>query len=300
METKSSHHDPVLIQEIIASATGCPRGILSFLDCTFGRGGHTRRLLQTFPSATATATDQDPEALEHGRSVFSEEISSGRLRLVHSRFADHLKMTDERYDFILMDLGVSSPQLDQGQRGFSFLHDGPLDMRMNPAMGPKASDLIHESEEEELLRIFKELGEVRNPFRVVRALVHDRKTIRFETTKQLADMIARIDGWKRKGFHPATQYFMALRLAVNEELEQVAESLEPAIHRLNEDGRLAVISFHSLEDRIVKNTFKAALHLGSLVNKKVIVPSDEEQETNPRSRSAKLRVFQKNSNSSAP
>ncbi|MBX9768875.1 MAG: 16S rRNA (cytosine(1402)-N(4))-methyltransferase RsmH, partial [Bdellovibrionales bacterium] len=246
METKSSHHDPVLIQEIIESATGCTRGILHFLDCTFGRGGHTRRLLQTFPSAKATATDQDPEALQYGRDVFSEEISAGRLNLVQTRFADYLKETKENFDFILMDLGVSSPQLDQGQRGFSFLHDGPLDMRMNPNVGPKASDLIHDSEEEELMRIFKELGEVRNPFRVVRALVHDRKTIRFETTKQLADMIARIDGWKRKGFHPATQYFMALRLAVNEELDQVAESLEPAMRRLNEDGRLAVISFHSL------------------------------------------------------
>jgi 16S rRNA (cytosine1402-N4)-methyltransferase len=293
VETKSSHHDPVLIKEIIESATACTRGVLYFLDCTFGRGGHTRRLLDVFPAATGIATDQDPEALDHGRSVFSDEIAKGRLTLVHSRFADYLKGTNEKFDFILMDLGVSSPQLDQGQRGFSFQHDGPLDMRMNPAHGLTARQLIHESTEEELMGIFKDLGEVRNPFRVVRALVHDRKTIRFETTKQLADMIARIDGWKRKGYHPATQYFMALRLAVNEELDQVAESLVPAIRRLNDQGRLSVITFHSLEDRIVKNTFKASLHLGSLVNKKVIVPKDQEQSTNPRSRSAKLRIFQK-------
>ena len=266
-----------------------------FLDCTFGRGGHTRELLETFPLARGVAIDQDPDALRFGRENFGDWVGQ-RLDLVASTFADYLRATDRRFDFIMMDLGVSSPQLDQGQRGFSFIHDGPLDMRMNPHQARTAADIIHESTDEELMEIFKELGEVRNPFRVVRALLHDRKTIRFESTRQLADMIARIDGWRRKGFHPATQYFMALRLAVNAELEQVAEALVPAIERLNESGRLAVITFHSLEDRIVKNTFKASLHLGSLVNKKVIVPSDEEQKINPRSRSAKLRIFQKNQN----
>lgn len=267
-----------------------------FLDCTFGRGGHTRKLLETFPLSQGVATDQDPEALQFGRENFGDLINR-RLELVASTFGDYLRQTTRHFDFILMDLGVSSPQLDQGQRGFSFIHDGPLDMRMNPNAGRTAADIIHESSDEELMEIFKELGEVRNPFRVVRALVHDRKTIRFHSTRQLADMIARIDGWTRKGFHPATQYFMALRLAVNAELEQVAEALVPAIERLNEGGRLAVISFHSLEDRIVKNTFKGSLHLGSLVNKKVIVPTDAEQKTNPRSRSAKLRIFQKTQNS---
>ncbi|MFN8942997.1 MAG: 16S rRNA (cytosine(1402)-N(4))-methyltransferase RsmH, partial [Pseudobdellovibrionaceae bacterium] len=182
--------------------------------------------------------------------------------------------------------------LDDGSRGFSFLHDGPLDMRMNRNQELSAARVLNESSEEELNQIFRNYGEVNSPYRVTRAIVNDRKIKNYETTREVASLIERVDGWRKKGFHPATQYFMALRLVVNSELDGLEKSLPKVMDCLKDKGLLAVLSFHSLEDRIIKNVFKSS-ELGQNIIKKVIVASDEEVAKNPRSRSAKLRFFQK-------
>jgi 16S rRNA (cytosine1402-N4)-methyltransferase len=194
---------------------------------------------------------------------------------------------------MLLDLGVSSPQLDVAERGFSFYHDGPLDMRMDQRREQSAADVVNNIDEDDLTELFKTLGEIPRPYKVVRAIVHDRKTEPFTTTRQLASMIERVEGWSRKGHHPATRYFMALRLYVNRELELLEQALPDLIAGLNDQGRLAVITFHSLEDRIVKNFFKTHAELGKPVNKKVIIAKWPERKSNPRARSAKLRVFQR-------
>ena len=267
-------------------------------DGTFGRGGHTSAVMSAFPSAKMVAFDWDEEAIKFGHERFAQEIAEGRLQLVRANFQDFAKerekFADLKFDRMLLDLGVSSPQLDQAHRGFSFYHDGPLDMRMDQRLSTTAADLVNELDEQDLARLFIEYGEVQRPFRVVNAIVKDRAERKpFESTKELASMIERVDGWQKKGSHPATRYFMALRLKVNEELEGLSRSLPAMIESLAEGGRLAVITFHSLEDRIVKQIFKQHLHVGHLVNRKVIKPDDEETRVNPRARSAKLRVFEK-------
>ncbi|GIL16750.1 MAG: ribosomal RNA small subunit methyltransferase H [Oligoflexia bacterium] len=286
-------HTPVMLKEILEAfdpvikASEQPR----YFDGTFGRGGHLKALLDRYPHLTAVATDRDPEAIEYGRHTFAKEIEQGRLELVHCNFSDFDAERFGLFDCMLIDLGVSSPQLDQGQRGFSFYHEGPLDMRMDTTQGSTAADLVNTLDEEELNKLFQELGEIPKPYRVVRAIVHDRKEKPFETTRELAGLIERVEGWRRKGFHPATQYFMGLRLKVNQELESVEKALTPLIHGLKSKGRFAVLTFHSLEDRIVKNVFKDREELGAPLTKKVIKPEWNETKDNPRARSAKLRVF---------
>lgn len=297
---QSSGHIPVLLQEILQFANtaktqaGSP---FRYFDGTFGRGGHLKAILDLDPGSQALAFDQDPEAIEFAQTHFKEMIDSQRLSVLHRNFASFQPEEFEKFSFMLVDLGVSSPQLDQGERGFSFYHDGPLDMRMNSTEGFTAADVLAEYSEEELNEIFKGFGEVPRPFRVTRAIVHDRKEKPFTTTRQLAGLIERVEGWRKKGHHPATQYFMALRLVVNRELEVVENSIENLVLGLKSKGLLAVLTFHSLEDRIVKNKFKELAGekgLGNIINKKVIIASREESENNPRSRSAKLRVFEKN------
>lgn len=269
---------------------------LRYLDGTLGRGGHLRAILDRWPQITAVAFDQDPTAIAYAKENFATEIQQNRLQLVHRNFSEYTLEEFGTFDGMLLDLGVSSPQLDQADRGFSFYHDGPLDMRMNPQKGLTAADIIATFSEEQLIEIFKSYGEIQRPFRVVRAIIADRQTKPFLRTRDLAGLIERVDGWQRKGFHPATQYFMALRLVVNQELEILEPSLLKLVHGLRPKGRIAVLTFHSLEDRIVKNTFKSFESVegfGSVVNKKVIVPGREEEVANPRSRSAKLRVFEK-------
>lgn len=277
-------------QTVTPSAKELP---LRYLDGTLGRGGHLRAILDRWPQITAVAFDQDPTAIAYAKENFATEIQQNRLQLVHRNFSEYTVEEFGTFDGMLLDLGVSSPQLDQADRGFSFYHDGPLDMRMNPQKGLTAADVIATFSEEQLLEIFKNYGEIQRPFRVVRAIIADRQTKPFLRTRDLAGLIERVDGWQRKGFHPATQYFMALRLVVNQELEILEPSLLKLVHGLRPKGRIAVLTFHSLEDRIVKNTFKEFESLGFPVNKKVIVPSREEESSNPRSRSAKLRVFEK-------
>jgi len=263
-----------------------------YLDGTLGRGGHLGYFLSTVPKLRAIAFDQDPEAIAYAKTEFSKEIYEGRLELVHGNFASYNSEIHGAYDAGLVDLGVSSPQLDQGHRGFSFIHDGPLDMRMNSMTGETAADVINNYDEEDLITIFKKYGEIFKPYRVTRAIVHDRREKPFQTTLQLAGLIERVDGWRKKGFHPATQYFMALRLYVNQELQSVEQGIPALLHGLRSKGRLSVLTFHSLEDRIVKYLFRES-DLGAPVNKKVLVPSEQEEKSNSRSRSAKLRTFER-------
>lgn len=298
-------HIPVLLPELIemlkpvieTQITENPDRQFRYFDGTFGRGGHLKALLDRFPNLSAVAMDQDPEAIEYAQKNFADWIASGRLQVLHGNFAEFSAEKWGQFDMMLLDLGVSSPQLDQGHRGFSFYHEGPLDMRMDTTRGPTAADLIRDLDEEELNEMFKELGEISRPYRVSKAIVSDRKEKPFVTTRDLAGLIERIEGWHRKGHHPATQYFLALRLKVNRELEVTSEILQPLVYGLRSKGRLAILTFHSLEDRIIKNKFKdfasPDMQLGLIVNKKVIQADWHQAKENPRARSAKLRVFER-------
>jgi len=292
-------HIPVLLNDILEMFAPVieaqPDAKLKYFDGTFGRGGHLKALLEKYPQLSAVAVDQDPDAIRYAQENFKEWIAEGRLQIHHANFSDYTKERFGEFDLMLLDLGVSSPQLDEGPRGFSFYHEGPLDMRMNNSTGITAADVVRDLSEEELNDVFKNLGEIPKPYRVTRAIVHDRDEKPFLTTRDLAGLVERVEGWHRKGFHPATQYFMALRLYVNRELEVVENSLEKLVHGLRSKGRLGVLTFHSLEDRIVKNKFKElaeTMDAGSIVNKKVIQAEWNEAKENPRARSAKLRVFE--------
>lgn len=285
----SGIHVPVLLNEVIESFSSfLGRKDLVYFDGTFGRGGHARGLIQAYHPVTMYASDQDEEAVKHAHKEFPE------IQIQHENFLDFARRQHKkiRCDMILLDLGVSSPQLDQSERGFSFNKEGPLDMRMNQQGKLTAQQIINEFSEDDLISIFKEFGEIQKPQRVVRAIIKDRVEKPFTSTLQLSGLIERVDGWQKKGFHPATQYFMALRLVINQELDVVEVALPLLIDLLVEGGRISIITFHSLEDRLVKNIFKNSAQ-GFLVHKKVIVPSEEECKLNPRARSAKLRVFQR-------
>ncbi len=265
-----------------------------YLDVTLGRGGHLKAILDKYPHVSAVAFDQDIDAIIYAQKLFETEIAEGRLQLVHGNFLNYSPEVHGNFDFALADLGVSSPQLDQAERGFSFYHTGPLDMRMDQSLTQKASDILAEYSEAQLIELFKNLGEVSSPFRVVRAIVFDRKTKPFETTTQLSGLIERVDGWRKKGVHPATQYFLALRLEVNQELVVAQEGVRGLALGLKPQARMAVLTFHSLEDRIIKRLFKEQLtQWGRPLFKKVIEPTREELLSNPRSRSSKLRVFER-------
>lgn len=289
-------HKPVLLDEVLRLAKeNSPRVIL---DGTFGRGGHTRAMLDSIPGAKVLGIDQDLEAVAHARREFSQQITAGRFSIQHFNFHNVASLEsrpEQGFDVILLDLGVSSPQLDDAARGFSFYNDGPLDMRMDQTLKYSAADVVNTWPEVELLDLFTTLGEVRRPQRVVRAIVNDRKEKPFTTTRELASLIERVEGWSRKGHHPATRYFLALRMAVNNELSGLEACLQDLMRALSPTGRLIVITFHSLEDRIIKYAFKQSRELGGPLFKKVVVPTREEESANPRSRSAKLRVFQRGS-----
>lgn len=293
----SHSHRPVLFDEVMKQAADTAAdlgGLRIALDATFGRGGHTRGLLERFPDLTMVAVDQDPDAIAFGEREFAREIAAGRLRLLNVNF-DQIEFSGgERFDFILFDLGVSSPQLDRAERGFSFYAKGPLDMRMDPRRSRSAADVVNGAPAQELSEIFKTLGEVERPDRVVRAIVEDRKSRLFTDTLALASLVERVDGWSKKGFHPATQYFMALRLYVNRELEAIESALPIAVARLTPGGRLAVITFHSLEDRIVKQYVRTVEGtLGESTPRRSIEPTFVEVQANSRARSARLRVFRR-------
>lgn len=296
-----SLHAPVLLNEVMQMSRECPIPIRWILDGTFGRGGHTKEFLKQFPEAKVVGLDRDPEAIEYGQKAFAQEISEHRLSLIHGNFHQlktilesrkHQSIAPEGFSLILLDLGVSSPQLDEGHRGFSFYHEGPLDMRMDTTQGITAADIVNTWPEVELLQIFKEIGEIHRPHRTVSRIIEHRKERPFVSAQDLAQLIERSEGWHRKGHHPATRYFMALRIVVNDELDGLKSCIPDFMRALSDGGRLLTITFHSLEDRILKYAFKEA-EGGWPVNKKVIVPEREEILANPRSRSSKLRVFQR-------
>jgi 16S rRNA (cytosine1402-N4)-methyltransferase len=308
---------PVLLAEVLGALQPHPGGI--YIDGTVGGGGHAALLLQRAqPGGHLLGIDADPAALEATAARFaalpSDLARPESYRLVHSSF-EHLGSVARAHGFaavdgILLDLGVSSHQLDTPARGFSFGADGPLDMRLDPTGGPTAADLVADLDEKELANLIYRYGEERGSRRIARRIAEQRQHQPITTTGQLAALVARALGSSGKGnrrrspIHPATRTFQALRIAVNRELEQLESVLPQAVELLRPGGRLAVISFHSLEDRIVKTFFRAESGYGGseapdqpirvrIITKKPVEASDDEVRTNPRSRSARLRVAER-------
>ena len=261
------------------------------MDCTFGRGGHSLALLKSFPKSSIVALDRDRIAVEFAK----KHISHSQVTVLHQNFYQFPLTNTETFDLILMDLGPSSPQLDQRERGFSFYKEGPLDMRMDQSQSLTAKHIINSWTKKELIELFQQYGEIKKPYLVVEQILKARKKQKIETTTQLAGIIKQYSRSSRWNKHPATQWFLALRIAVNQELEGLKQSLPLYLPLLNSQGFFVVISFHSLEDRIVKHSFKDFVKNQQAIfyNKKVIRPQKEERLKNPRSHSAKMRVIQK-------
>jgi 16S rRNA (cytosine1402-N4)-methyltransferase len=296
----------VLLGEVCEALDARRGGI--FVDGTFGAGGYTRAILSADPRNHVIAIDRDPDAIAAGAALVAQ--SKNRLSLIPGRFGDLDALLADRgiasVDGVVLDIGVSSMQLDEAERGFSFRQDGPLDMRMERE-GPSAADLVNEAPESELADIFYHYGEERRARAVARAILEMRRRQRIETTQQLADLVAGLIRQEPGAVHPATRVFQALRIAVNDELGELVRALHAAERVLKPGGRLAVVTFHSLEDRIVKQFFAArtgragggSRHLPTqesaapsfrAVTKGPVGPSDAEVARNPRARSAKLRA----------
>jgi 16S rRNA (cytosine1402-N4)-methyltransferase len=293
----------VLRERALEALAVTPGGL--YLDATLGAGGYTRAILAT-EATRVVALDRDPSAIAAGAELVAD--FAGRLTLVETRFGDLTDAAEEfaPFDGIVLDIGVSSMQLDEAERGFSFRLDGPLDMRME-ASGKSAADLVNEADEEHLADILFHYGEERLARKIARALVGDRKSAPFTSTKALGDLVARIVPHKPTEIHPATRTFQALRIAVNDELSELVHALEAAERVLKAEGRLVVVTFHSLEDRIVKQFFAhrsgrgrapsrllpgepaAAEPTFVVPGRQPIFPDAAETGTNPRARSAKLR-----------
>jgi len=272
---------------------------LRYLDCTVGRCGHAAEILAaSAPDGIVIGIDRDPGAIEADRALLAQFGS--RLVLIKGNFVDLKRHLAERgisqVNGVLFDLGVSSPQIDDPARGFSFQAEGPLDMRMDPSSGRTAADIVNGAGESDLADMIYQFGEERYSRRIARAIVRSRAARPLRTTSELVSVIeSSVPGAYRRGrIHCATRTFQALRIAVNRELEHLEPALRDAVDVLTPGGRLCVISFHSLEDRIVKRTFRALS--GStlaVLTKKPQVPGDEEIARNPRARSAKLRVAER-------
>jgi len=285
-------HMPVLLNEVIEYLNLNENKII--IDCTIGEGGHAKKILESLgPSGILLGIDQDQDALVAARERLAP--FGKRVDLIWGNFINLEKILREKemvkVGGILFDLGVSSLQLNRKERGFSFLREGPLDMRMNKAQRINASHLINKTSHKELQNILYEFGEERWAKRIARAIVREREKTPVTTTIQLARIIERALPYRGR-IHPATRTFLALRLRINGELENLREVLPPTVDSLKKKGRICIISYHSLEDRIVKNSFKDFAHQGKLkiLTKKPITPTIEEVRVNPRSRSAKLRV----------
>ena len=306
------HHKSVLLDECIQGLNIKPDGI--YLDGTLGGAGHSSQIVRRLTTGRLIGVDRDQVALEAAAQRLAPWKE--RVTLVHSNFKDIDGILDrpgiEKVDGMLFDLGVSSPQLDDGQRGFSYMADAPLDMRMNREDRLTAYDVVNQWPREELRRILYEYGEERYAPQIAGAIDRKRQNAPIETTLQLVDVLrgALPAQALREKQHPAKRSFQAIRIAVNDELGSVRQMLEEAIPRLNPQGRLAVITFHSLEDRIVKSAMAAAAKgctcppefpvcvcgkkpQVKLINRKPITSSPEELEENPRARSAKLRVCER-------
>jgi 16S rRNA (cytosine1402-N4)-methyltransferase len=303
-------HLSVLLQPSIEALNVRPAGI--YLDGTFGRGGHSRLIMDSLgEDGRLIAIDRDPQAVAYAEEMFAGDT---RFEMVHSSF-DRLGDVAEqsgvmgRVDGILLDLGVSSPQLDQAERGFSFGKDGPLDMRMDNTQGESAADWLKRAESREIAEVLKVYGEERHAKRIARAIVAAREEAPIETTGRLAEVVAKANPSWEKNKHPATRSFQAIRIHINGELEAIKTCLGQVLEVLALGGRLAVISFHSLEDRIVKRFMRDQAKGDSFppgvpvredqlqprlkLIGKAISPSEEEIDVNPRARSAVLRVAER-------
>lgn len=292
----ASFHEPVLADAVVSWLL--PRSGSVLVDATCGTGGHARALLpKLLPDGKLIAIDQDPDALQVAEKRLVEFESQVSFR--HGNFrnlSDVLGAVGvDRVHGILADLGMSSPQVDVAERGFSFLREGPLDMRMDSQQKRTAEHLVNQLPSSELEQIIRTYGEDRFAARIARAIAAERKRAPIRTTTQLAEIIRRSVPGARGRIHPATRTFQALRISVNDELGALEALLEEAPSLLLAGGRLAIITYHSLEDRMVKQAFVAAEEAGSLqrLTKKVIKPSDDEISRNPRARSAKMRVAEK-------
>jgi 16S rRNA (cytosine1402-N4)-methyltransferase len=314
-------HESVLAAEVLDYLAPRDHGI--YVDGTLGGAGHAAQILERAPHASLIGIDRDPAALARSREVLAG--FADRVRLVHGEYSDLAQILAgqgiARVDGILLDLGVSSPQLDQPERGFSFTRPGPLDMRMDPSSGPTALDLLHQWSTDELGERLHELGEERHARKIARS-IHDALAAgRLRTTTDLAAAIAAVipaREQRQSKIHPATRTFQALRIAVNRELEQLERLLGDFPDLLAPGGRCAIISFHSLEDRLVKHRFRDLAWTSSLppvhaeragertaavcelVTRKAIVAGDAEIAANPRARSARLRVCQRTAAANVP
>ncbi len=315
---RDSQHITVLLREAVAPLVE-NRGNI-YIDCTLGGGGHTDLLLKRKPApARIFAIDRDQDMLDRAATRFRDEIAAGRLTLLHGNYGDLKELLSgvgvERVDGVLVDAGVSSFQLDIPERGFSFTKQGPLDMRMNRAQPLTAYEIVNHWPRQQLEQVFFEYGEERFSRKIAARIVEAREKNPITDTLQLAgiveDCLPRAHG-TRKGVHPATRIFQAIRIAVNGELDGLRKLLLEVPAILNPGGVFSAISFHSLEDRLVKERLRYLTNAcvcplmvvtcarcnpppGFLLQKKPILPSEEEMEANPRSRSAKLRVFVRNS-----
>ncbi len=300
----SAPHVPVMVAEAVESLAVAPGGL--YLDGTFGAGGYTRAILAA--GGRVLALDRDPTAIQAGQALVAE--GQGRLVLARSRFSRMEAAARERqlgpFDGVVLDIGVSSMQIDAPERGFSFRFDGPLDMRMEGA-GRSAADLVNELEQDALADLLYLYGEERASRRIARAIIAERAKAPITSTALLAETIRRANPGKPNEIHPATRSFQALRIAVNEELDELTQALAAAERLLRPGGRLAVVTFHSLEDRIVKQFFAARSGRGRAVSRLLpgevapppptfalqgrqpVVPGPRECHENPRARSAKLR-----------
>jgi len=305
---KANRHQPVLLEEAISSLNIQGDGV--YLDGTFGRGGHSRAMLARLTEqGRLLALDKDPQAVAAALEALGDDP---RFSIVQGSFADMDHWVrgwgmSGALDGILLDLGVSSPQLDDPERGFSFMEDGPLDMRMDPTQGVSAAEWLAGANERELARVFWEFGEERHARRIARSIVTARERQPLTRTSELAGLIEDTVG-RRERKHPATRCFQAIRIHINNELADLACGLGSSIEQLRPGGRLVAISFHSLEDRLVKRTIREAARPGQVRRNipedpgwkprlrpvgKAVQPSEDEISVNPRARSAVMRVAEK-------
>lgn len=302
-------HTTVLLREAVSELVWEADGI--YVDATFGRGGHSRAVLQALsPNGKLLAIDKDPQAIAQAQSLKSDprfDIEQGSFKGLAAMLA--ARNYSGSVSGVLLDLGVSSPQLDDAQRGFSFMHDGPLDMRMNTLSGQNASQWLANVKEDELADVLKKFGEEKFARRIARAIVAERAGKPIVTTKQLADIVSAAHPAWEIGKHPATRTFLAIRLYINQELEDLSAVLEQIVKELKPGGRLVVISFHSLEDRIVKRFMRdkargddlpknlpvrdVQLNRQLKLVSKAVKPSADEIASNVRARSAVMRVAEK-------
>jgi 16S rRNA (cytosine1402-N4)-methyltransferase len=296
--TSAQIHQPVMLKEIIDLLQ--PENKRLIVDATLGMGGHSLAILRQMPlDGKLVAFDRDVASLKKADEKLKE--FEGRYRLIHDNYRNLKKqllvLDVKNVDGIVMDFGISSFQLDDPSRGFSLRQEGPLDMRMDQAESKTAADLVNLLPEKELSRIIKEYGEDRHHNRIARYIVQARMNRPIRTTKELSDVVLRAMPFShtREKIHPATRTFQALRIAVNKELESIELAIDQSINLLQPGGRIAVIAFHSLEDRIVKEKFRTAAKAGELrlLTKKPLRPTDQEVEINSRSRSARLRVAER-------